>query len=435
MNSFRHSAAHPPAAAPAAAAPGQPQAAGAAPGQPQTAGALEDSERAAGTRRGLTGRITGDGRLDLGPVAVLIGIALIWIFFQAQDGNFLSSRNLSNLVLQLAVTCILALGVVLVLIAGEIDLSLGSVTGMCGVLLGVLLTQHGWPAWAAIIVTLALGLAAGLLQGLVTVLVGVPSFLVTLGGFLTFFGVQLALVGSAGQISIADPSVIAIANDYVAKALSWIAVAVIAVLLAALQVARRSAWRREGLQQPAWRGVLAVALPVAGLIIVVGYLNQYLGVPYLLVILLALIGGLGWVTQRSVYGRHLYAVGGNAEAARRAGVRVGAIRVSVLAASGLLAGLAGVVSASRLYAVDSNLGGGTLLLEAIAAAVIGGTSLFGGRGRIYHALLGAIVIESVENGLDLLGQSAATKNIATGIILVLAVCIDSVNRRRQAHTR
>jgi D-xylose transport system permease protein len=259
---------------------------------------------------------------------------------------------------------------------------------------------------------------------------------VTLGGYLTFFGVQLALVGSAGQISISDPSVIAIANDYVGKALSWIAVAVVAVLLGALQVARRRGWRREGFAPPAaWRSVAAAVLPVAGLVIMVGYLNQYLGVPYLLVILLGLVAGLGWVTQRSVYGRHLYAVGGNAEAARRAGTTVSAIRVSVLAASGLLAGLAGVVSASRLYAVDSNLGGGTLLLEAIAAAVIGGTSLFGGRGRIYNALLGAIVIESVENGLDLLGESAATKNIATGIILVLAVSIDAVNRRRQARTR
>jgi D-xylose transport system permease protein len=407
----------------------------AAPDQSRTARQPQDTASTASTRRSLTGRIVGGGRIDLGPVAVLASIALIWIFFQAQDGNFLSSRNLSDLVLQLAVTCVLALGVVLVLTAGEIDLSLGSITGMCGVLLGVLLTEHGWPAWAAIIVTLALGLAAGLVQGLVTVLVGVPSFLVTLGGFLTFFGVQLALVGGAGQISISDPSVIAIANDYVGKTLSWIAVGVIAVLLAALQVARRNAWRREGLPAPTWRSVVAVALPAAGLVIVVGYLNQYLGVPYLLVILLALIAGLGWVTQRSVYGRHLYAVGGNAEAARRAGIKVSAIRVSVLAASGLLAALAGVVSASRLYAVDSNLGGGTLLLEAIAAAVIGGTSLFGGRGRIYQALLGAIVIESVENGLDLLGQSAATKNIATGIILVLAVCIDAVNRRRQGRTR
>jgi D-xylose transport system permease protein len=405
---------------------------GAAPGPPEAAG---PSEGAAGTRRVLTGWLASGGGIDLGPVAVLASIAVIWIFFQAQDGAFLSSRNLSNLVLQLAVTCVLALGVVLVLTAGEIDLSLGSVTGMCGVLLGILLTDHGWPAWAAIIVTLALGLAAGLVQGLVTVLVGVPSFLVTLGGFLAFFGVQLALVGGAGQISISDPSVIAIANDYVGKTLSWIAVAVIAVLLAALQLARRNDWRRDGLPAPAWRGVAAAALPAAGLAIVVGYLNQYLGVPYLLVILLALIAGLGWVTQRSVYGRHLYAVGGNVEAARRAGINVSAIRVSVLAVSGLLAALAGVVSASRLYAVDSNLGGGTLLLEAIAAAVIGGTSLFGGRGRIYHALLGAIVIESVENGLDLLGQSAATKNIATGIILVLAVCIDAVNRRRHGRTR
>ena len=395
-----------------------------------------DAAETTSSQRGLPEWLRASGRVDPGPVAVLAGIALIWIFFQTQNGNFLSSRNMSNLVLQLAVTCILAIGVVLVLIAGEIDLSLGSVTGMCGAMLGVLLTEHSWPAWAAIIVTLALGLAAGVVQGLITVLIGVPSFLVTLGGFLTFFGVQLALVGSAGQISISDPSIIAIANDYVGKGLSWGAVAVVAVLLTVLQVARRRAWSREGLAPPsAWRAVAAAALPTAALAVVVGYLNQYLGVPYLLVILLGMIAALGWVTRRSAYGRHLYAVGGNVEAARRAGIKVGAIRVSVLAASGLLAGLAGIVSASRLYAVDSNLGGGTLLLEAIAAAVIGGTSLFGGRGRIYHALLGAAVIESVENGLDLLGESAATKNIATGMILVLAVCIDAVNRRRQGRAR
>ena len=423
MTSTRNTPAHPPEPDRATAAPGQSQ-----PSRP--------AEGADGTRRGLAGRLKASDRADAGPLAVLAGIALIWVFFQAQDGAFLSSRNLSNLVLQLAVTCILAIGVVLVLIAGEIDLSLGSVTGMCGALLGVLLTEHAWPAWAAITVTLALGLAAGTLQGLVTVLVGVPSFLVTLGGYITFFGVQLALVGSAGQISISDPSVIAIANDYVGKALSWVMVAVIIVLLAVLPVARRRAWRREGLPPPpAWRSVAGTAVPVAGLVIMVGYLNRYLGVPDLLVVLLGMVAALGWVTQRSVYGRHLYAIGGNAEAARRAGVKVSAIRVSVLATSGLLAGLAGIVSASRLYAVDSNLGGGTLLLEAIAAAVIGGTSLFGGRGRIFHALLGATVIESVENGLDLLGQSAATKNVATGIILVLAVCIDAVNRRRHPRTR
>ena len=398
---------------------------GHAPTDSPPAAAQEPQPHAVGSWRRITQR-------DLGPFAVIAGIVLIWIVFQSQNANYLSVRNLSNLTLQMAATGILAIGVVMVLIAGEIDLSLGSVAGAGAALLGVLLTQHGWPAWAAIIVTLGFGLCAGLLQGVVTVLVGVPSFLVTLGGFLAFFGLQLALVGSAGQIPINDPSVLAIANDYVGAAVSWTGVAVIAAMLAGVAVARRRAWIAAGVKPPpAWRSALAVVAPVAALIALVAYLNRYLGASYLLVILLGLITLLGWVTRRTVYGRHLYAVGGNAEGARRAGVKVAAIRVSVLALSGLLAGLAGIVTASRLYSVDSSLGGGTLLLEAIAAAVIGGTSLFGGRGRVYHALLGALVIVSIENGLDLLGQSAATKNIATGIILVLAVCIDAVTRRRR----
>jgi D-xylose transport system permease protein len=171
-----------------------------------------------------------------------------------------------------------------------------------------------------------------------------------------------------------------------------------------------------------------------GLFAVVGYLNYYLGVPYLLFVLLTLTVALGWVTRRTAVGRHLYAVGGNAEAARRAGIRVGAIRISVLAASGTFAALAGIVSASRLFTVSSGTGGGTLLLEAIAAAVIGGTSLFGGRGRAYNAILGALLIVSIENGLDLLGQSAATKDMATGIILVMAISVDAITRRRRAST-
>ena len=277
---------------------------------------------------------------------------------------------------------VLAVGVVLVMVAGEIDLSLGSVTGASAALLGVLLTEHSWPAWAAVAAAMGFGLLAGLVQGVVTVLVGVPSFIVTLGGYLAFFGVQLALVGSAGEIRIASPGILAIANNYLGKPAAWALVAAVAVVLTALQLARRREWAAASMPaSPWWRSAVTVTAPVLGLAAVVGYLNRYLGIPYLLVILLGLAVGLGWVTRRTVYGRHLYALGGNPEAARRAGVHVSAIRISVLAVSGLLAGVAGVVSASRLYSVDANLGGGTLLLEAIAAAVIGGTSLFGGRGR------------------------------------------------------
>ena len=250
---------------------------------------------------------------DAGPVAVLVGLVIIALFFESQNSNFLSSRNLSNLVLQMAVTSVLAVGVVLVMITGEIDLSLGSVAGASAALLGVLLTEHGWPAWAAIGVTLAFGLAVGLLQGAVTVLVGVPSFLVTLGGFLAFSGVQLALVGNAGEVRISNKALLAIANDYVAAGVAWLLVIAVVVALVVLEVARRRAWREAGFTARSWwRSGIAVGIPVIGLVLVVSYLNRYFGVPYLLVLLLTMSAGLGWITRRTLFGRHLYAVGATA---------------------------------------------------------------------------------------------------------------------------
>ena len=370
-------------------------------------------------------------RTEAGSAAVLGGLAVIWIFFEVQNSNFLTARNLTNLVLQTAVTAILGMGVVLVMVAGEIDLSLGSATGASAAVLGVLLTSQHWPAGLAITVTLLFGLLLGLVQGIVTTQIGVPSFIVTLGGFLAFAGVQLALIGGAGQIAIASPAVIAIANDYLAPGVAWALAAAVIAGLAAAEATRHRAWSRVGAGDGSWWPAVARVAAWAGVLIAVtAILNSYFGVPYLLVGVLALSLGLSWATRRTGFGRHLYAVGGNAEAARRAGISVGAVKVTVLAASGLLAALAAIVSASRLYSVDASTGGGTLLLEAIAAAVIGGTSLFGGHGRIYNALLGALVIDSVENGLDLIGQSASTKNIATGIILVLAVSLDALSRRR-----
>ena len=387
-----------------------------------------DAANSLATRFTLSRRLV---RSEAGSAAVLAGLAAIWIFFEVQNSNFLTARNLTNLVLQTAVTAILAMGVVLVLIAGEIDLSLGSVTGASAALLGVLLTNQHWPTGLAIAVTLLFGLVIGLVQGLVTTQIGVPSFIVTLGGFLAFAGVQLALIGGSGQIAIASPAVIAIANDYLAPGVAWALAGAVIAGLVATEAARRRAWSRADVGDGSWWLAVARVAAWAGVLIAVTLImNSYFGVPYLLVGLLALFLGLSWATRRTGLGRHLYAVGGNAEAARRAGISVGAIKVTVLAASGLLAALAAIVSASRLYSVNASTGGGTLLLEAIAAAVIGGTSLFGGHGRIYHALLGALVIDSVENGLDLIGQSESTKNIATGIILVLAVSLDALSRRR-----
>lgn len=395
---------------------------------------LEPSVAPSGAKA-ITSRLWTALRLtELGPFPVLLGIALIWIVFQTQSPYFLTPRNLSNLILQLGVTGIIAIGVVLVMIAGEIDLSIGSVAGVCAGVLGVLLTFQHWPTAAALIAVVFLGLAIGLLQGLITVYVGVPSFLVTLGGLLTWAGLQLAVIGIEGEIPVASPLVRSIANDYLSAPVAWAMAAAAVCMAIAVEVKRARNWTAIGLKPPQlwWRTGLRLGMIGGGLFAMVGYLNYYLGVPYLLVLLLAITVALGWVTRRTVVGRHLYAVGGNAEAARRAGVRVGAIRIAVLAASGMFAATAGVVSASRLFTVSSGTGGGTLLLEAIAAAVIGGTSLFGGRGRVYNAILGALLIVSIENGLDLLGQSAATKDMATGIILVMAISVDAISRRRRA---
>ncbi|MCW2977350.1 MAG: inner-rane translocator [Actinomycetia bacterium] len=371
---------------------------------------------------------------DLGPLPVIVGLAAVWIFFQTQNGNFLTSRNLSNLTLQMAVTAILAMAVALVMISGEIDLSLGSVTGVTSALLGILLTNHHWSTGTALAATFALGLGIGLLQGAITVFVGVPSFLVTLGGFLAWAGVQLALIGPAGNLPVNNNTIASIGNSYLGHTTAWVLAVAAIVALAAVEALRRREWQRAGAPLPLARSVLRVVLVGAGLLGVVAFLNGNFGVPYVLVLFLSIAATLGWVTRRTFFGRYVYAVGGNAEASRRAGVPVGAIRIAVLGVSGLLAGLAGVVSTSNLYATSASTGGSILLLEAIAAAVIGGTSLFGGRGRIYQALLGTLVIASVHNGLGLLGKPASTEDIATGSILVLAVSLDALNRRRRAAT-
>jgi D-xylose transport system permease protein len=369
---------------------------------------------------------------DLGPLPVIVGVAGVWIFFQTQNSNFLTARNLSNLTLQMAVTAALAMAVVVVMVSGEIDLSMGSVTGVTSALLGILLTNHHWSLATALIATFALGLGIGLLQGLITVFVGVPSFIVTLGGFLAWAGVQLALIGPAGNLPVNSTTLAAIGNDYLSQTMSWVLAALVISAVATVEALRLREWRRSDERSSVVQSVVRVALVAAGTLGLVAFLDGNFGVPYVLVLIIVVALILGWITQRTLFGRYVYAIGGNREASRRAGIPVSVIRVSVLGLSGLLAGLAGVISTSNLYATSANTGGSILLLEAIAAAVIGGTSLFGGRGRIYSALLGTLMIASVHNGLGLLGKPASTEQIATGTILVIAVSLDALNRRRRA---
>jgi D-xylose transport system permease protein len=378
-------------------------------------------------------RLLGAASADTGPLPVIIGLALVWIFFQTQNGNFLTARNLSNLILQMAVITVLAMATVIVMVAGEIDLSLGSVTGVTSALLAVLLTSDGWPVAAALAAAFALGAGIGLLQGAVRVLMGVPSFIVTLGGFLAWAGLQLSLIGSAGELPVNNSTITAISNSYLSHATGWALAACVAAASLAIEVARLRERRRASLSSAHVAGSVArVVLVAAGAFGIVALLNRDFGVPYVLLVFLGVALGLGWVLRRTIFGRHVYAVGGNAEASRRAGIPVGGVRIAVLGMSGLLAALAGVISTSNLYGTSAGTGGSILLLEAIAAAVIGGTSLFGGRGRVYQAVLGALVVASVENGLALLGKSASTEDMATGAILVLAVSLDALNRRRLA---
>jgi D-xylose transport system permease protein len=369
---------------------------------------------------------------DASALSVLGGLAVIWILFQALNHNFLTPRNLSNLVLQIGVLGTLAAGLVLVLVLGEIDLSVGAIAGVCAGTMAVLLTQHAWPIWAALVVAITMGAAIGLVHGLGIVTVGVPSFIVTLAGLLVWQGVQLAVVGDAGQIQISSPFIKAIASSYLPRAVSWIVAAAVVSLYAVVQVRARRTRRCAGMpveraSRPAIRTTLLAALAVA----IVAELNRYFGVPWVLVILLTLVFVVGLVLTETPFGRHLYAIGGNREAARRAGVKVRTVTVLVFVSVSTLASLAGVIEASRQFSVSNALGGGTLQLNAIAAVVIGGTSLFGGRGRAYHALLGALVVGSVQNGLDLLGQNSSVKNVSTGLILMLAVSVDAVARRRR----
>jgi D-xylose transport system permease protein len=374
---------------------------------------------------------------DLGSLPIIVGLVVIAIVFQTANSNFLTAGNFVNLIIQSAAYALVAMGIVFVLLLGEIDLSVGYVSGVAGVLVSLFLTPDGnvMPAFLAVVLSLLAGLAIGVFQGGIVTKIGIPSFVVTLAGLLGWNGVVLLLIGSRGTVILQNNFVIGLANNFMSDALSWILVVAVTAAYGAVLLARMRSRAKLGLpNEPFVLVGLRVGLLFVILAIVTAVANQDRGIPWVGVIVGAFLVFWTFVLNRTRFGRHIYAVGGNQEAARRAGINVDRIKMACFALCSFMAAVGGVVLASRLRSVDTSAGGGQILLYSIAAAVIGGTSLFGGRGNMKSAILGALVIGSIDNGLGLLGLSAGTKFVVTGAVLLLAVAVDSISRKGRAQS-
>jgi D-xylose transport system permease protein len=373
---------------------------------------------------------------EVGSLPVIFGLIAITIFFTSKVSIFFSAVNFSNLIQQMAGTTVIAIGVVFVLLIGEIDLSIGFVSGFAGVVVAELQipgSSHHYPGLVAIFAALAVGAAIGTLQGSFIAFLGVPSFVVTLAGLLIWQGAILKALGTQGVIGIQDHQINDVANYVLTKNWGWAIAIVFTVGYAAAVFGTIFSRRRAGL--PSGNIILSaarVAFYGALAFAAVAVCNHSRGVPLVGLIVLFLVVLGAYVAGRTTFGRHVYAVGGSAEAARRAGINVKLIKILVFSISGAMAAMGGIIFASRLNSVDLTAGGSTILLDAISAAVIGGVSLFGGRGRVSGALFGGLIIGMIANGIDLVGYTDAVKFITTGVILLAAVTLDTVARRRQA---
>jgi ABC-type xylose transport system permease subunit len=393
--------------------------------------------------RGFSGAVSAfTSRLrsgDLGSLPVVIGLIIIWAVFQSLNSDFLSPRNLVNLTLQSAAVGTIAIGIVLVLLLGEIDLSVGSVSGLAAAILGVGLTLHHWPLVLALLAAILAGTVVGLAYGAIFTRFGVPSFVITLAGLLGILGLQLYVLGKEGSLNIpfTSPIVEFAQQQFLSPAVAYTLVVLIAAAFLVSRLRARARRASAGLSTTPMVMLVvrtvALALVLAAVVLV---LNRDRGVPYMFLLFVALVVVMDLAIRRTGWGRSVMAVGGNVEAARRAGINVRGIYLSVFALCSTFAALGGILAAGRLAAVNQSSGGGDTNLNAIAAAVIGGTSLFGGRGSAYSALLGIIVIQSISSGLSLLNLDSSIRFMVTGAVLLLAVTIDSLSRRsRAAHGR
>lgn len=376
---------------------------------------------------------------DLGSLPVVVGLAIIWTVFQTLNPVFLAPNNLVNLLFDCSTVGIISLGIVCILMVGEIDLSVGSVSGFASALVGVLWVNQGWPVGFAIVTAMAVGAVIGMLYAFLFNKFGMPSFVSTLAGLLAVLGLQLYFLGSTGSINLPYGSALVnfgqmlVMPDWIAYGL--VALAGLGIFMTGYRTAAR---RREAGLSAASLGGLALKAIVITVVLegIAAYLNTDRGIPWMFGLFVGLTIAMNYALTRTQWGRMMHAVGGNREAARRAGINVRFIYTTAFVACSVFAATGGILAAARLASASQQAGTGDVNLNAIAAAVIGGTSLFGGRGSAYSALLGIIVIQSIASGLTLLDLSSSLRYMITGAVLAIAVIVDSLARRsRVSHGR
>ena len=379
---------------------------------------------------------------DMGSLPAILGLVVLYVVFGLANDRFLSMLNQANLVIQAGSICVLAMGLVFVLLLGEIDLSAGVTSGVSAAVTALTIVNQGFPWWVAVIGGVITGAVIGLAIGLLVAYLGIPSFVVTLALFLALQGVTLKLIGSGGSVPVRDDVIRGLAIKNVPPLWGWIGAILVVVVFAALKLQRHRTQTARDLQRPPFSLVLVhlgvFTVLVLGLTALLNR-NRSLnpnfpieGIPWVLPVVLVLLVLWTFVLGRTAYGRHLYAVGGNAEAARRAGINVARMKVSAFMIGSSMAAISGVLAASYSGKVSPSSGGGNVLLYAVGAAVIGGTSLFGGRGRAQDAIIGGVVIATIANGLGLLNQASYINFLVTGGVLLLAASVDAISRRRRS---
>jgi len=388
--------------------------------------------------RGYIDRVRGG---DIGSLPAVFGLIVLVIVFSILRPVFFSAGNFANLLTQGGPITVIAMGLVFVLLLGEIDLSAGFTSGVCAAVLATVMTDWGWSWPLGIVTALLTGLVIGTAMGTLVARIGIPSFVVTLAAFLAFQGTVLLIIGEGGNVPIRDSVVLAVENKNVPPVWGWVLWAVSIGGYAAVVLLRAQRRRAKGLSA---EPMAVFAVKVGGLALLTGVAVYVLnlersrnalvislkGIPWVVPIILVLLVVLSFVLGRTAYGRHIYATGGNTEAARRAGIKTASIRTSVFMVCSTMAAVGGIIAASRANSVDPNAGGSNTLLYAVGAAVIGGTSLFGGKGKVRDAIIGGAVIAVIDNGMGLLGYSAGIKFIVTGLVLLIAASVDALSRRR-----